>query len=187
MSKIGKQPIVIPNGVTVTVTNGVVEVKGSKGTLSIPMLSGTEVKTEGSELVISLVGTGKQSRANWGTLRALIANAVFGQTKEFERKLILEGVGFRVAKDGEGLTLNLGFSHPVKYSARPGITFEVDAKANALLVKGMDKSLVGQVAAEIRALKKPEPYKGKGFRYSDEVIQRKAGKKAAAASGGAAA
>lgn len=187
MSKIGKQPIVIPNGVTVTVTDGAVEVKGAKATLSVPVLPGTAVKVEGSEATVSQVGTGKQSRANWGTLRALIANAVKGQAKEFEKKLILEGVGFRVTKEGEGLTMNLGFSHPVKYAARPGIVFEVDAKANSLIVKGVDKALVGQVAAEIRAMKKPEPYKGKGFRYADEVIQRKAGKKAATATGGGAA
>jgi large subunit ribosomal protein L6 len=186
MSKIGKQPINIPDGVTVNVTGGVVEVKGKKETLTVPILAGTEVKLEGNVLTVAIVGTGKQSRANWGTLRALIANAVEGQTKEFEKKLLLEGVGFRVAKEGEGLTMNLGFSHPIKYPARPGITFEVD-KSGALTVKGVDKALVGQVAAEIRAMKKPEPYKGKGFRYADEVIRRKAGKKAAAASGGGAA
>lgn len=186
MSKIGKQPIIIPEGVTVTVADGVVAIKGKKETLTVPMMSGTEVKVEGNTLTVALTGTGKQSRSNWGTLRALIANAVEGQTKEFQKTLILEGVGFRVAKEGEGLTMNLGFSHPVKYPARPGITFEVE-KNGSLIVKGIDKALVGQVAAEIRELKKPEPYKGKGFRYSDEVIARKAGKKAAAASGGASA
>lgn len=186
MSKIGKQPIIVPEGVAVNVADGVVEVKGKKETLTVPILSGTEVKMEGNVLTVVLVGTGKQSRANWGTLRALIANAVLGQTKEFEKKLLLEGVGFRVTKEGEGLSMNLGFSHPVKYPARPGIVFEVD-KTGALTVRGVDKALVGQVAAEIRAMKQPEPYKGKGFRYSDEVVQRKAGKKAAAASGGGAA
>lgn len=181
MSKIGKQPIVIPDGVTVNVAGGAVEIKGKQSTLTVPMMSGTEVKIEGKELVVAQTGTGKQSRANWGTLRALIANAVEGQVKGFEKTLILEGVGFRVMKEGEGLTLNLGFSHPVKYPAREGIAFEVE-KNSILKIKGSDKALVGQVAAEIRALKKPEPYKGKGFHYADEVVARKAGKKAATAS-----
>ncbi|MFH0806411.1 MAG: 50S ribosomal protein L6 [Candidatus Brennerbacteria bacterium] len=197
MSKIGKQPIIIPEGVTIKVVparpddssrsggDRVVEVKGAKGEHYIPMLTGTEVKIEGNTLTVAIVGTGKQSRANWGTLRALIANAVEGQTKGFQKTLMLEGVGFRVAKEGEGLSMTLGFSHPIKYAARPGISFEVE-KNGSLIVKGSDKALVGQVAAEIRAMKKPEPYKGKGFHYSDEVVQRKAGKKAATASGGTA-
>lgn len=185
MSKIGKQPITIPNGVTVKVENGTVVVSGKRGTLTVPILSGTNVAVEENVVRVALVGSGKQSRANWGTLRALIANAVRGQAEEFKKTLVLEGVGFRVAKDGEGLIMNLGFSHPVKYPAREGITFDIE-KNSILTVRGADKALVGQVAAEIRALKKPEPYKGKGFRYSDEVIQRKAGKKAATATGGAA-
>jgi len=185
MSKIGKQPIMIPAGVTVTVADSSVEVKGAKGTQRISVLAGTAITLEGDVLTVALTGSGKQARANWGTLRALVANAVKGQVEEFKKTLLLEGVGFRVAKEGEGLTMNLGFSHPVKYPARPGITLEVE-KNGALTVRGFDKALVGQVAAEIRALKKPEPYKGKGFRYADEIIRRKAGKKAAAATGGAA-
>ena len=185
MSKIGKQPILIPAGVNVTVTDVAVEVKGAKGTLTVPLLSGVQVAQENNVLTVTVKGTGKQSRANWGTLRALIANAVKGQTQEFSKTLLLEGVGYRVTKEGEGLSMTLGFSHPVKYAARPGITFEVE-KNGSLTIKGADKAIVGQVAAEIRALKKPEPYKGKGFRYSDEVVRRKAGKKAATASGGAA-
>jgi large subunit ribosomal protein L6 len=185
MSKIGKQPVVIPEGVTVKVADRVVAVTGKQETQNVPFLPGTEVKMEGNVLTVVMTGAGKQSRANWGTLRALIANAVEGQTKGFQKTLMLEGVGFRVTKEGEGLSMTLGFSHPVKYAARPGIVFEVE-KNGALIVKGTDKALVGQVAAEIRAMKKPEPYKGKGFRYSDEVVQRKAGKKAATASGTAA-
>lgn len=183
MSKIGIQPVIIPEGVAVTVHDGVVEVKGTKGTLRVAVLPKTAVTIERNALSVIPEGTGKQSRANWGTLRALIANAVRGQTEEFQKTLILEGVGFRVMKEGEGLTMNLGFSHPVKYAARPGITFEVE-KNSSLTVKGMDKALVGHVAAEIRAMKKPEPYKGKGFHYVGEVIARKAGKKAATAAGG---
>lgn len=185
MSKIGKQPVIIPEGISVKIADNVVEVKGKKETLTVPVLSGTKVEIDGNTLTVTPVGSGKQSRANWGTLRALIANAVQGQAKEFQKTLVLEGVGFRVTKEGEGLTMNLGFSHPVKYPARAGITFEVE-KNGTLIVKGIDKALVGQVAAEIREFKKPEPYKGKGFHYSDEVVQRKAGKKAATASGGGA-
>ncbi|MDP3975122.1 MAG: 50S ribosomal protein L6 [Candidatus Jorgensenbacteria bacterium] len=183
MSKIGIQPVIIPEGITITVQDGMVEVKGKKGTLQVVVLPKTTVKVEGNTLSVIPEGTDKQSRANWGTLRALIANAVEGQMADFKKTLLLEGVGFRVTKEGEGLTMNLGFSHPVKYAARPGITFEV-GKNSTLIVTGMDKALVGQVAAEIRALKKPEPYKGKGFHYADEVVARKAGKKAATAAGG---
>lgn len=170
----------IPEGITVTVKEGTVIIEGKKGKIESPVLSGTAVKVNDGVVVVSLAGTGKQSRANWGTSRALIANAVNGLAHEFEKTLILEGVGFRVAKEGEGLAMNLGFSHPVKYPARPGITFEIE-KNSILKIKGVDKALVGQVAAEIREMKKPEPYKGKGFRYAGEVIRRKAGKKAATA------
>ena len=135
-------------------------------------------------MLFTLQGSGKQSRSNWGTIRALAANAIAGLTKGFQKTLILEGVGFRINKEGDNLNLSLGFSHPIQYKARPGIIFEVE-KNTILKVKGIDKELVGQVTAEIRSLKKPEPYKGKGFRYENEVIRRKAGKKAATASGGA--
>lgn len=179
MSKIGKAPITIPSGVTVTISPVAISVKGPGGELSVPRLRGVEPKLEGQTLTFALVGTGKQARSNWGTFRALVANAVHGITTPFQKKLVLEGVGFRVTKDGNDLVLSLGFSHPVRYAAMPGITFEVE-KNSILTIKGSDRAMVGQVAAEIRALKKPEPYKGKGFRYSDEVIKRKAGKKAAA-------
>lgn len=179
MSKIGKAPISIPSGVTVTVSPVALVIQGPGGELSVPRLRGVEPKLDNQTLTFSLVGTGKQARSNWGTFRALVANAVQGVTTPFQKKLVLEGVGFRVTKDGNDLVLALGFSHPVRYSAVPGITFEVE-KNSVLTVKGPDRAVVGQIAAEIRALKKPEPYKGKGFRYSDEVIKRKAGKKAAA-------
>ncbi|MBI2278590.1 MAG: 50S ribosomal protein L6 [Candidatus Brennerbacteria bacterium] len=182
MSKIGKQPIIIPENVTAMVADGAVLIKGKSESVAIRTLPGTEVKIKEDAIVVSSVGAGKQARANWGTLRALIANAIKGQVEGFSKTLILEGVGFRAAKEGEGLVLSLGFSHPVNFPARTGISFEV-GKNNAITVKGTDKALVGQVAAEIRALKKPEPYKGKGFHYSDEVVPRKAGKKAAASAG----
>jgi len=156
-------------------------IKNQKGELNIPLLSGVEAALENGELKFTVKNGSKQTRSNWGTERALAQNAVLGLTKEFEKTLVLEGVGYRATKDGEGLTLNLGFSHPIKFAAPKGITFEVD-KNSVMKIKGVDKALVGQVAAEIRAMKKPEPYKGKGFHYSSEVVRRKAGKKAATAS-----
>lgn len=178
MSKIGRQPIAIPAGVTVSVDATDVTVKAGAGELRIPLLRGVSVRVEGVEVVCKMVGTGKQARSSWGTMRALIANAVAGLQRPFQKKLILEGVGYRVMKEGNDLALALGFSHPVKFAAVPGVSFEVE-KNSIVTVTGADRALVGQVAAEIRSLKKPEPYKGKGFRYSDEVIRRKAGKKAA--------
>lgn len=176
MSKIGKKPITIPEGISVAVTDDGVEVKGKSETMLVPSMQGVRPVLEEKELRFELLTKNKQSRSNWGTYRALVQNAVSGLTTGFEKTLVLEGVGFKIAKDGEGLQLSLGFSHPVKYAGVPGITFEVE-KNNTLKIKGSDKNMVGRVAAEIRALKKPEPYKGKGFRYADEVIRRKAGKK----------
>ncbi len=181
MSKIGKLPIIIPEGITATIDGGTVYVKGAKGEASIPVLQGVGATLENGTLTFILQSTSKQARSNWGTVRALTANAIQGLVKEFEKGLILEGVGYRITKEGEGLTLNLGFSHPVKYDAPKGITFEVE-KNSRLKVRGADKALVGQIAAQIRAMKKPEPYKGKGFRYENEVIRRKVGKKAGSGS-----
>lgn len=181
MSKIGKQPIRIPAGVDITIEGKEIKIKGQKGELSVPLLSGVEVKMENGEIAFTIKSSAKQQRSNWGTQRALVQNAVSGLVKDFEKTLILEGVGYRVTKEGENLSLNLGFSHPIKYEAPKGIAFEVE-KNSILKVRGSDRALVGQVAAEIRALRKPEPYKGKGFHYLGEVIRRKAGKKAATAS-----
>lgn len=180
MSKIGKLPIALPEGFTAEISARVVTIKNKSGVLQIHIPKGAKVSLDGSELKAEAVGSSKQARSSWGTLRALMQNAVEGLTKGFEKTLILEGVGFRITKEGEDLNLNLGFSHPVKYKKVDGISFEVE-KNTILKIKGADKGLVGQVAAEIRSLKKPEPYKGKGFHYSDEVVRRKAGKKAAAA------
>ncbi len=180
MSKIGKQPIKIPAEVTVTMAEKNIRIKSPKGELAVPLLAGVNAVLENGELKFSVKSSSKQHRSNWGTERALVQNAISGLVKEFEKTLILEGVGYRVTKGEEGLSLSLGFSHPIKYATPKGITFEIE-KNSILKVKGSDKSLVGQVAAEIRELKKPEPYKGKGFHYSDEVVRRKAGKKAATA------
>lgn len=186
MSKIGKQPIKIPDGVTVEAKDGMIHVKGTRGELVIPLLHGINSEIKDGELRFTLADETKQARSNWGTVRALAKNAIDGLTKGFEKSLILEGVGFKVAKEGNDLVMSLGFSHPVRFPAVQGVTFEVE-KNSIVRIKGFDKALVGEVAARIRALKKPEPYKGKGFRYSDEIIKRKVGKKAAATTGAAAA
>lgn len=182
MSKIGKQKVIVPDGVEVKVEDISIVLNKDKKELKIHRLHGVEVSydTSKKEINFSLMNSTKQTKSNWGTLRSLVQNAVLGLTKGFEKKLILEGVGYRIMKSGEDLEMTLGFSHPVRYKAVPGIQFEVE-KNTILKIKGFDKEKVGQVAAEIRALKKPEPYKGKGFRYDGEVIRRKAGKKAVAA------
>lgn len=185
MSKIGSQPIAVPPGVTVTADDRTLTVKGARGELTVKILPGVRVALEGNTLSFSVEGTSKQVRSNWGTVRALAANAVQGVTGGFSKTLILEGVGYRIVKEGNDLTLSLGFSHPVRYTAPSGVALEVE-KNTILTVRGADRALVGQVAAEIRALKKPEPYKGKGFHYADEVVKRKAGKKATATTGAAA-
>ncbi|MEK7543192.1 MAG: 50S ribosomal protein L6 [Patescibacteria group bacterium] len=182
MSKIGKLPIKIPQGIKISLEDDNIVVRGEKGEIKIKMLRNIKPIMEDDEIRFELKSNTKQGRSNWGTIRALVANAVEGLFKGFEKTLILEGVGFRVSKEGEDLTMNLGFSHPVKYKKPEGISFDVE-KNTIVKVRGFNKIIVGQVTAEIRSLKKPEPYKGKGFRYSDEVIQRKAGKKAAATTG----
>ncbi len=178
MSKIGKLPIKIPDGVTVDIKDGVLDVKGKNGDISIKILAGIKVEIKDGELTFSLVSETKQNLSNWGTIRALVNNAIIGSVSDFTKNLILEGVGFKVVLDGSTLVLNLGFSHQVKFPIPEGIKIEVDK--NNLKISGRDKATVGQVAATLRAMKKPEPYKGKGFRYSDEVVRRKAGKKATA-------
>jgi len=178
MSKIGKKQINIPEGVNLSVDENFVFTKKGDKEIKIPILSGVKcILSEDSKSInFEIVSKTKQYKSNWGTMRSLVNNAVLGVVSGFEKTLILEGVGYRVAKEGEGLILNLGFSHPVKYEAVKGISFEIE-KNSIIKIKGIDKMLVGKVAAEIRKLKKPEPYKGKGFHYSDEVIRRKSGKK----------
>lgn len=174
MSRIGKLPVKIPSGVTITVDDSVITVVGPKGTLTELLLDRVAVEIDGDTLTVTRKNEEKPSKAQHGLTRALISNMVTGVTKGFEKKLEVNGVGFRVNGGGNNLDMSLGFSHPVKYSAPEGVTLNVD-KMN-ITVTGIDKQKVGQVAAEIRSLKKPEPYKGKGIKYSDEVIIRKAGK-----------
>lgn len=174
MSRIGKLPITIPSGVTITVDSDVITVKGSKGELTVPHLSDVTVAQEDGKLTVTRKDDERIAKAQHGLQRALLNNAVEGITKGFEKRLEVNGVGFRVSTSGNTLEMHLGFSHPVKYTAPAGITVSNDKMT--IIVAGIDKQAVGQVAADIRALKKPEPYKGKGIKYADEQILRKAGK-----------
>lgn len=174
MSRIGKLPIQIPQGVTITVDSGAVKVQGPKGNLEQFVTPNVTVKLEGNELTVSRKDDSKPAKSEHGLMRALINNMVVGVTTGFEKKLEVNGVGFRVGGGGQNLEMSLGFSHPVKYQAPEGINITVNKME--ITVAGHNKQQVGQVAAEIRALKKPEPYKGKGIKYADEVIIRKAGK-----------
>jgi len=174
MSRIGKLPIQVPSGVTITVDSDVITVVGSKGTLTVPHLSDVTVTVEDGVATVTRNNEERIAKAQHGLQRALLFNAVEGITKGFEKKLEVNGVGFRVASSNNELTMSLGFSHEVKYKAPEGVS--VTNEKMTITVSGIDKQQVGQVAAEIRALKKPEPYKGKGIKYADEVILRKAGK-----------
>ena len=174
MSRIGKLPIEVPSGVTITVDSGVITVKGAKGELTVPHLSDVNVKLEDGTLTVERKNEERIAKAQHGLQRSLINNAVEGVTKGFEKKLEVNGVGFRVQASNNELDLALGYSHPVKYKAPEGISITNDKMT--IIVSGIDKQQVGQVAAEIRALRKPEPYKGKGIKYADEQILRKAGK-----------
>jgi large subunit ribosomal protein L6 len=174
MSRIGKLPIDVPAGVTITVDSDVISVKGPKGELTVPHLSDVTVTLEGTQAIVTRKDDERIAKAQHGLQRALLNNAVDGVTKGFEKKLEVNGVGFRINGGGQAIEMSLGFSHPVKYAAPAGVTLLVEKMS--ITVSGIDKQQVGQVAAEIRALKKPEPYKGKGIKYADEVILRKAGK-----------
>ncbi len=174
MSRIGKLPIQIPSGVTITVDSGNVTVKGPKGELTQFITPDVTVKVEDGNLTVTRRDDTKPSKSQHGLMRALINNMVTGVTKGFEKKLEVNGVGFRVGMAGTDLELSLGFSHPVKYKAPTGV--QITTNKMEITVSGIDKQQVGQAAAEIRELKKPEPYKGKGIKYVDETIRRKAGK-----------
>lgn len=174
MSRIGKLPIDVPTGVTITVDSDVISVKGAKGELTVPHLSDVTVALEGAQAVVTRKSDERIAKAQHGLQRSLLQNAVEGVTKGFEKKLEVNGVGFRVSGGGDQIEMQLGFSHPVKYKANAGILLTVDKMT--ITVSGISKQAVGQAAAEIRSLKKPEPYKGKGIKYADENIRRKAGK-----------
>ena len=175
MSRIGKMPIAIPAGVTVDVAeNNTITVKGPKGTLTRVLSPEMEIKVEGAEVVVNRPNDLKRSKSLHGLTRTLINNMVVGVTQGYEKALEINGVGYRAAKEGKKLVLNLGYSHPVNMIDPEGIESTVDN--NRIVVKGIDKEKVGQYAAEIRDKRRPEPYKGKGIKYVEEVIRRKAGK-----------
>lgn len=179
MSRVGKSPISIPSQVTVEAASGSVIVRGPKGTLTVPVPHGLTVAVDGRTAVVDMTDAGARNTAIHGLVRANIANAVKGVTDGFSKVLELVGVGYRANIEGRDLVLHLGLSHTISFKAPEGITFEV--KEGRIVVSGTDKYLVGQTAADLRALKKPEPYKGKGIRYAGEHIRKKAGKAKAVA------
>lgn len=179
MSKIGRTPISLPNGVTVEIQPKVVVVKGPKGQLSVDMPFGVKVEQKENELLITRLSNEKQARANHGLLRSLLNNCVIGVTEGYKKTLKMVGTGYRVQSKGTGLNLQVGYSHDVEYPAPQGITFNLEGN-DTIHIEGIDKQQVGQVAAEIRKVKPPEPYKGKGIRYEDEIVRRKQGKTAVA-------
>jgi len=177
MSRIGKKPIEIPNGVTVTVADNVVTVKGPKGELSRIVHKLVTVKVEDNIITLNVPNQGdKKQNSLWGTFASHINNMIAGVTDGFKKQLEVNGVGYRVAKQGSDLKIEVGYSHPVLFPVPEGIQAEVEK--NVITITGVDKELVGDVSAEIRAIRKPEPYKGKGIKYMEEVIRRKAGKAA---------
>lgn len=190
MSRIAKSPVTVPSGVEVTIAARAVTAKGPKGELSLDLLPGVDLARDGDELKVSIIGHGggdgghggdgdtppKRAVAFSGTMRALVANLVRGVSEGFEKRLAIAGVGYRAQAQGRRLNLSLGFSHPVVYQAPPGVTVETPSNTE-IVVRGASKQQVGQVAAEIRRFRPPEPYKGKGIRYADETVRRKQAKK----------
>lgn len=175
MSRIGKRPIDLPSGVEVTLGEGSIMVKGAKGVLKRDIPAGISVSREDDQLIVSRASDAKEHRSLHGLTRALIANMVQGVEKGFEKKLELVGTGYRAAVQGKKLVLTVGYSHPVEFEPPEGIEFETPA-ATRITIKGIDKEKVGSIAATIREVRKPEPYKGKGIKYENEKIRRKAGK-----------
>jgi len=176
MSRIGKKPVVVPQGVTVTVEGRTVRVKGPKGELQADLVEQVTVRLENGEIAVQPIDKSKTARSMWGMSRTLVANMVEGVSRGFSRTLEIQGVGFRAAVQGSRLQLNLGYSHDVAYPIPAGVTI-VTPKPTEIVISGIDRQRVGQVAAEIRAWREPEPYKGKGVRYQGEYIFRKEGKK----------
>ena len=176
MSRVGQTPVAVPEGVEVTVDGREVTARGARGALSLRLVEEVEIARQDGALVLSPRDDGKRARALWGTMRSLVQNVVTGVSEGFRIVLELSGVGYRAAVEGNELVLQLGFSHEVRYPVPEGISI-VCERPTQIAVSGIDRQRVGQVAAEIRAWRKPEPYKGKGIRYSDEVVRRKEGKK----------
>jgi large subunit ribosomal protein L6 len=178
MSRIGKKEIPLPKGVEVKKDGNAVTVKGPKGTLKTALVEGIDIKVENNVVQFTRANEENKTRAFHGLVRALVASNVKGVTEGFKKELDIVGVGYRAEVKGKEVVFQLGYSHPVRFPIPQGIGIEVDAKTGHITVTGIDKQKVGQTAAEIRALREPDPYKGKGIKYSDEVIRRKAGKAA---------
>lgn len=180
MSLIGKQPIKISDSVEISIAEQTIKVKGPKGELEYTFLPLVEVIHENSHIVVKRKNDDKESRSVHGLTRALINNMVIGVSEGFEKRLEIIGVGYKAQTSGEKITLNLGFSHPINYEAPKGVKIEMDKEnKNIIIISGIDKQMVGEAAARIRKYRPPEPYKGKGIRYIDEYVRRKAGKTAA--------
>jgi len=179
MSRIGQKPIFLPSGVTAALADGRIRVSGPRGTLERAFRPELEVELSAGTIIVRPQARTRKTAAFWGLTRALIAGMVEGVSRGFEKRLEIEGIGYRAGLEGTGMVLALGYSHPIRVAAPPGITFRVEK--NAIIISGLDKERVGDTAARIRALRPPEPYKGKGIRYAGEVVRRKAGKKAATA------
>jgi large subunit ribosomal protein L6 len=175
MSRIGKQPMTLPAGVTAGVAGGTATLKGPKGELTLQIPATVDVVQEGDVLTVVRKGDDKQSRADHGTIRALLGNMAVGVKEGYVRELEIQGVGFKASMTGNQLTLNVGYSHPVDYTVPEGVTVTVTDNTQ-IKVEGIDKQMVGQVSGRIRSFRPPEPYKGKGIRYKDERVRRKAGK-----------
>ncbi len=176
MSRIGKKPIPLPDGTTCRIDQRNIRVQGPKGELAFTHAEGVAVAQNGNSLEVTRDSDQKRHRALHGLTRALVANMVTGVSSGFSKELQLVGIGYTAEKKGHGVLLKLGYSHTILFQAPPEIELEVANRNTSITIKGIDKQLVGQIAAKIRALRKPEPYKGKGVRYSDEVVRRKAGK-----------
>ncbi|MDR2081365.1 MAG: 50S ribosomal protein L6 [Campylobacteraceae bacterium] len=174
MSRIGKQPVAIPSGIEVKLESGVLLFKKGNTQKELDTKGNVFIKIEDSKIVFSPKSENKQSKAFWGTYRALCNNVIVGLTKGFEKKLEINGVGYRAAVNGSLLELQLGYSHPIKYDVPEGV--QVSVEKNVITISGSDKQQIGQIAAKIRGFRPPEPYKGKGIKYADETIIRKAGK-----------
>jgi large subunit ribosomal protein L6 len=175
MSRIGKKPIAVPKGVQVTVEDGQVAVQGPRGKLGLTVHALCSVELSGGHVVVRRSADHRTAKAIHGLMRALVANMVQGVTEGFERRLEIVGIGYRVQHSGRNLTFSLGYSHPIVFALPEGVQAEVD-KQTAIVIRGVDKHLVGQTAAQIRALRRPDPYKGKGIRYAGEVVRKKVGK-----------
>lgn len=181
MSRTGRKPIPIPKGVEVKVEGDLVRVKGPKGALEVNLMTGISAEVADGDFTLDRADDERQSRAFHGLARALMANAITGVSDGWSKALDIIGIGYRAEKQGNEVVFNLGYSHPINFKIPQGIDIEVDGKANRITVLGIDRQQVGQIAAEIRGLRPPEPYKGKGVRYADERVRTKAGKQGATA------